>query len=41
VIKPNPTRKNLPPFDQLSYKGRNDRASVLPSEGLASRGDTV
>jgi len=23
VIKPNPTRKNLPPFDQLSYKGRN------------------
>ncbi len=23
VIKPNPTRKNLPPFDQLSYKSRN------------------
>jgi putative transposase len=23
VIKPNPTRKNPPPFDQLSYKGRN------------------
>ncbi len=23
VIKPNPTRKNLPSFDQLRYKGRN------------------
>jgi transposase len=23
VIKPNPTRKNIPPFDEASYKGRN------------------
>jgi transposase len=23
VIKPNPTRKNVPPFDHLAYKGRN------------------
>ena len=23
VIKPNPTRKNIPPFDKASYKGRN------------------
>jgi transposase len=23
VIRPNPTRKTLPPFDQLRYKGRN------------------
>ena len=23
VIKPNPTRKNIPPFDKVSYKGRN------------------
>jgi putative transposase len=23
VIKPNPTRKNIPPFDRLSYKDRN------------------
>jgi transposase len=23
VIKPNPTRKNIPPFDKLAYKGRN------------------
>ncbi len=23
VIKPNPTRKNIPPFDKLSYKDRN------------------
>jgi putative transposase len=23
VIKPNPTRKNIPPFDTAAYKGRN------------------
>jgi putative transposase len=23
VIKPNPTRKKIPPFDQTAYKGRN------------------
>lgn len=23
VIKPNPTRKNVPPFDPAAYKGRN------------------
>ena len=23
VINPNPTRKNIPPFDKVSYKGRN------------------
>ena len=23
VIKPNPTRKKIPPFDRVSYKGRN------------------
>jgi transposase len=23
VIKPNPTRKNIPPFDKTAYKGRN------------------
>ena len=23
VIKPNPTRKKIPPFDKVSYKGRN------------------
>jgi transposase len=23
VIKPNPTRKNIPPFDNASYKDRN------------------
>ena len=23
VIKPNPTRKNIPPFDPTAYKGRN------------------
>ncbi len=23
VIKPNPTRKNVPPFDKLAYEGRN------------------
>jgi transposase len=23
VIKPNSTRKNIPPFDEVSYKGRN------------------
>jgi transposase len=23
VIKPNPTRKNIPPFDKIAYKGRN------------------
>jgi transposase len=23
VIKPNPTRKNIPPFDEVAYKGRN------------------
>ena len=23
VIKPNPTRKNVPPFDEAAYKGRN------------------
>lgn len=23
VIKPNPTRKNIPPFDKAAYKGRN------------------
>lgn len=23
VIKPNPTRKNVPPFDAAAYKGRN------------------
>ena len=23
VIKPNPTRKKIPPFDNVSYKGRN------------------
>ena len=23
VIKPNPTRNNLPPFDAAAYKGRN------------------
>jgi transposase len=23
VIKPNPTRKNIPPFDEAAYKGRN------------------
>ena len=23
VIKPNPTRKTIPPFDKLSYRGRN------------------
>jgi putative transposase len=23
VIKPNPTRKNIPPFDKASYKARN------------------
>jgi putative transposase len=23
VIKPNPTRKNIPPFDKTAYKARN------------------
>jgi putative transposase len=23
VIKPNPTRKNIPPFDKTAYEGRN------------------
>jgi transposase len=23
IIKPNPARKNIPPFDELAYKGRN------------------
>jgi hypothetical protein len=41
VIKPNPTRKNLPPFDQLSYKGRHVIERVLTSEGLAPRGNTI
>jgi transposase len=29
LIKPNPTRKHIPPFDKASYKGRNviERAS--------------
>jgi transposase len=43
VIKPNPTRKNIPPFDKTAYKGRNviERAFSHLKTGAGPPRDTT